>query len=174
MTSGCSYFIFFILLRSIILIQDNTTHLPHNYLNDTNTFYDAASAALMASSVYRLAVLSKCYTHLPAAELFRSALINNTASTSITLPSPRNDTVGIDKDGWLTPVVNPLSFAVVGSQSPEGESFVLLMEAARSDWVSKGSKGIKGAASRRTTSSFFSAGAALLLGGTLAVLATIL
>lgn len=123
----------------------------------------------MASSVYRLAVLSKKYNNIPAVETFRSILINNTASTSITLPSSSNNTVGIDKNGWLTPVVDPLSFAVLGSRSPEGQSFVLLMEAARSDWADKGSKGQKGGTSKRLSAS--SSFGALVLGGLLAATA---
>ncbi len=45
--------------------------------------------------------------------------------------------------------MNPLNFGSLGSKSPEGESFVLLLNAAYRDWVNGGSKGIKGAASGR-------------------------
>lgn len=34
----------------------------------------------------------------------------------------------------LSPVVDPESFAAQGDSSPEGEAFVLLMEAAWRDW----------------------------------------
>ena len=46
-------------------------------------------------------------------------------------------------DGWLTPVVNPLQWGVEGSESPEGQAFVLEMQAAWRDWVAGGSKGVK-------------------------------
>lgn len=143
--------------------------MPHNYLNDTSTFFDASSASLMASSVYRLAILSKQYNNIPAAESFRNALANNTALTP-GATSPNNGTVSVDSSGWLMPVVNPLSFGSGGAQSPEGESFVLLMEAARASWVQDGEKGQKGAAASRISTSRLEMGvAALLLGGALAV-----
>ncbi|KAF8292370.1 Six-hairpin glycosidase [Clavulina sp. PMI_390] len=129
----------------------NTTYnLPHNTLNDSSTFYDGASAALMASSVYRLAVLSKKYAAVPHAESFYSTLVSNTDSQTNSNTNS-NNTVRLDTNGWLTPVVNPTTFSTLGSESPEGESFVLLVDAARSDWVSKGSAGKTGAASRRWT-----------------------
>lgn len=37
-------------------------------------------------------------------------------------------------DGWLNNVVDPYAWNVAGQQSPEAQSFVLLMEAAWRDW----------------------------------------
>ena len=42
---------------------------------------------------------------------------------------------------WLTPVVNPHQFGVQGSKSPEGQAFVVEMQAAWNDWVFAGSPG---------------------------------
>jgi len=42
-------------------------------------------------------------------------------------------------------VVNPHEFGVEGSESPEGQAFVLLMQSAWGDWVLAGSKGENGA-----------------------------
>jgi hypothetical protein len=46
-----------------------------------------------------------------------------------------------DSNGWLTPVVNPYNIGVQGSQSPEGQAFVVMMQAAWNDWVNAGSTG---------------------------------
>lgn len=43
-------------------------------------------------------------------------------------------------DGWLTPVVDPYQYGQEGTNSPEGEAFVLEMTAAYRDWVAAGSK----------------------------------
>jgi hypothetical protein len=53
--------------------------------------------------------------------------------------------VHFDINGWLTPVVNPYDTAVQGSQSPEGQAFVVMMQAAWNDWVTNGSKGANAA-----------------------------
>ena len=47
-------------------------------------------------------------------------------------------------DGWLSPVVDPLtvgSEATGSTHSPEGQAFVVMMNAAWGDWVHSGSKG---------------------------------
>jgi hypothetical protein len=90
----------------------------------------------MASSVYRLAILSNHRHYVPYAESYRSSLVAG------------SKTATIDSNGWLNPVVNPLSFAASGSNSPESESFVLLMESAYRDWVSDGEKGANSAEPR--------------------------
>lgn len=48
-------------------------------------------------------------------------------------------------DGWLTPVVDPYSYSDPGVHSPEGEAFVLGMQAAWRDWVAAGSPGVNAA-----------------------------
>jgi hypothetical protein len=53
--------------------------------------------------------------------------------------------VHFTSDGWLTPVVNPLSFGQEGQNSPEGQAFVLELQAAYRDWVNNGSQGKNGA-----------------------------
>lgn len=90
----------------------------------------------MAASVYRLAVLSSHRHYVPFAQSYRSSLISGSKTASV------------DSNGWLKPVVNPLSFGASGSNSPESESFVLLMESAYRDWVSDGKKGANSAVPR--------------------------
>ncbi|KAF8337494.1 Six-hairpin glycosidase-like protein [Cantharellus anzutake] len=107
--------------------QDSSTSLSRNYVDDNTSFLEASGSVLMASAVYRLAILSKSYGHVQNAEHLRSS------------NSPGGH---IDVEGWLYPVL--------GSRSPEGESFVLLLNAAYGDWVKAGSEGAKSGAAVRS------------------------
>ena len=85
-----------------------------------NTFSDASASALLASAAYRLAFLGVIDSNsdlIATAEKLRAAV-----------------EAGVGSDGWLAPVSDPLSFTTEGSESPEAEAFVLLMEAAWVDW----------------------------------------
>lgn len=119
----------------------------HNYVDDNTTFVDASGAALLASTVYRHALLTQTYRHLPAAESVRRALwapssgIGNDFVNSSSLVNMTHFTYA----GWLTPVVNPDSFGDEGSESPEGQAFVVQMFAAWRDWVDNGSVGANAA-----------------------------
>lgn len=69
---------------------------------------------------------------------------SSTPSSTHTIPSlrirdPSSALQHFTTDGWLTPVVNPYQFSAQGSQSPEGQAFVLEMQAAWRDWVTAGS-----------------------------------
>ncbi|KAF9231375.1 hypothetical protein BU15DRAFT_90927 [Melanogaster broomeanus] len=124
------------------------------------TFLDASSTALLASTVYRLSLLSGVHTYIPFAEVSRKSLSasakgsnsisasapSTTSSLSTSSPtSPSSPgTPGLlhfSSDGWLTPVVDPYSYPDPGQDSPEGQAFVLSMQAAWKDWVSDGSLG---------------------------------
>ena len=94
-----------------------------NYFN-RNSFSDASSAALMAAVSYRLAQLNLGSSTLAAAQRTRLAIYSSLSPTT----------------AILTPVVNPLSYSNEGTYSPEGQAFMLLMEAAWRDWVLAGSK----------------------------------
>ncbi|GJJ14119.1 hypothetical protein Clacol_008376 [Clathrus columnatus] len=97
-----------------------------NYATDNTTFEDASSTALLAASTYRLAVLEGIYHNLPHAEKSRKTLSTSSHITS---------------EGWLTPVVDPINWTNEGSDSPEGQAFVVEMTAAWKDWVAIGSPG---------------------------------
>jgi rhamnogalacturonyl hydrolase YesR len=97
-----------------------------NYVDNTSTFTDAAGATLLAASVYRISNLADVHDHVSQAEQTRKAIAANGH---------------IDSNGWLTPVVNPHAYGEEGSQSPEGQAFVLQMQAAYKDWQAAGSKG---------------------------------
>jgi len=128
---------------------DPTTNLFFNYADEMNTFLDAASTAIIASTVYRLSLLRGVHTHLPAAEKCRQALFNTSSSSSSNSSSNFNGLTHFSSDGWLTPVVNPDSFGSEGSDSPESEAFVLDLQATWTDWVNAGSVGANGARAGR-------------------------
>ncbi|KZT34675.1 Six-hairpin glycosidase [Sistotremastrum suecicum HHB10207 ss-3] len=118
---------------------DPSSGLFFNYADNTSTFLDASSTALLASTVYRNALLTGQHRHIPSAEISRKALFGTNSDGSM---------AHFDGEGWLTPVVNPENTGVQGSKSPEGQAFVVELEAAWSDWVNAGSPGVNGG--RRT------------------------
>ncbi|SCZ98986.1 BZ3500_MvSof-1268-A1-R1_Chr7-1g09342 [Microbotryum saponariae] len=93
--------------------------LFHNYLDNPNTFTDAASTALLTAVSFRLAQFKISESTLAKAQETRIALHSHISSTT----------------GLLSPVVDPLSFGRIGQQSPEGQAFVLMMEAAWADYT---------------------------------------
>lgn len=137
-----------------------------NYADDDSSFDDAASAALLAATAYRLSTLAGKHKHVYLAERTRVAL---TARSNLG-GGPSNGTfvsmVHFDADGWLSPVVNPLSVGESGSKSPEAQAFVLMMQAGYQDWAQAGYNGVnagtRGAAPLSLALSF-GAGVALVL-----------
>ncbi|KAI5981511.1 Six-hairpin glycosidase-like protein [Pisolithus marmoratus] len=148
--------------------------LFHNYADNSSTFTDASSTALLASTVYRLSLVWGVHTYIPIAELCRKALsapagsivdISTGGTGTVSVPSSATPTsttsapsasstatetsgmLHLTPDGWLTPVVDPYSYLEQGQQSPEGEAFVIAMQAAWRDWVAGGAIGINGAVS---------------------------
>ncbi|KAF8317437.1 hypothetical protein DL93DRAFT_2077103 [Clavulina sp. PMI_390] len=125
--------------------QANTGAL-YNYIdcvalgnaNTTKCFEDSAGTALMAANTFRLAQIlysdEACtstldvggkilFPNLLAAERAREYIVNHVNTTT----------------GIVWPIVNPLNWAVElaeGGTSPEGEAFVLLLQAAYQDWWS--------------------------------------
>jgi len=100
--------------------QANGTLL--NYLDQPDSFADSASTALMAASTFRFARITCNNTHIPAAILALQLVQDS-----------------IDDQGWLLNTVDPLTFSspsAPGQHTPEGQSFVLLLEAAVADWKS--------------------------------------
>ncbi|KAF7791993.1 hypothetical protein EIP86_003020 [Pleurotus ostreatoroseus] len=112
-----------------------------NYADDNSTFDDASSATLLASTVYRLALLWGTHTYVPQAEQARQALFAPSSSSS---SNNGSSLAHFTSDMWLTPVVNPDQFGDEGSQSPEGQAFVVELDAAWRDWVAAGSPGTSG------------------------------
>ncbi|KAF8063618.1 Six-hairpin glycosidase-like protein [Lyophyllum atratum] len=121
---------------------DSQSSLFPNYASQPPTapgnFLDAASTALLASTVYRFSLLWGDHSHLPVAERSRKALFASTSAPNMSLAH-------IDANGWLTPVVNPHAYREQGQESAEGQAFVVELEAAWRDWVADGAKGANGA-----------------------------
>jgi hypothetical protein len=69
----------------------------------------------------------------------------------------------IDSDGWLAPVANPENPGAKGTHSPEGQAFVVEMQAAWQDWVAIGSPGANTPRTMRATSGAVVAGVVLAL-----------
>lgn len=78
-----------------------------------------------------MSLLTGVHKHLPSAEKSRTTLSSSNSS----------GLVHFDQSGWLTPVVDPYNVGAAGSKSPEGQAFVVMMQAAYSDWAQDGSKG---------------------------------
>jgi hypothetical protein len=93
-------------------------------------FDDASSSALLASTVYRLSLLTgKNNLYIPQAERTRLALFSSISTEDF------SHTPHFTSDGWLTPVVDPDDISEEGAESPEGEAFVLMLYSAWRDWV---------------------------------------
>jgi hypothetical protein len=150
-------------------LQDSSSNLFHNTADKSNTFLDASSTALLASSVYRLAVLTKDGSHASSAESARKALSSTNSSSSSSNSNNTNSTSSnlkhITPQGWLTPVVNPMVYTDQGSQSPEGQAFVVEMQAAWKDWVAAGSPSSGEVGTRITNVALVVALGAVVVGG---------
>jgi hypothetical protein len=107
--------------------------LMHNYILNQSYFPDAAGPIMLAGAAYRLSAMDLTSVYVPYAER-----TYNNVSTYL------NSAAG--SDGWVAPVVNPYDWYSAGAKSPEAQSFVLIMEAARRDWVANGSRNETGQA----------------------------
>lgn len=104
--------------------QSSGALLNYIDLDPSKTFEDAAGTALLAAGTFRLAALvfgtsNAPYVNVAAAEKGREWVIAQ-----------------IGSDGWLRNVVDPYDWHKEQSagQSPEGQSFVLMLQAAYRDW----------------------------------------
>lgn len=85
---------------------------------------------------------------LPSSRISRLSTLNITntyANLSVTLLSAVSQKV--NSTGYLTQAVNPVNFAAQGTQSPEGQSFILLAYSAYYDWVKAGKQGFSSSSS---------------------------
>jgi hypothetical protein len=93
-----------------------------NYIDQPDSFADSASTALMAASTFRFASITNINNNIPAATLALQLVQDS-----------------LDDQGWLLNTVDPLTFSspsAPGQHTPEGQSFVLLLEAAVVDFLS--------------------------------------
>ncbi|WVO19538.1 uncharacterized protein IAS62_000826 [Cryptococcus decagattii] len=96
----------------------------YNYINNTSSFEDASSAALMSHVGLRLSTLG---------------ITNDYVDMALSLLSAASSYV--NSTGYLTQVVNPLDFSEQGEESPEGQSFLVMAYAAHKDWNNAGRAG---------------------------------
>ncbi|KAG2088566.1 uncharacterized protein F5147DRAFT_726818 [Suillus discolor] len=100
------------------------------------------------------------YSHINSNGLFYNYADNNTtfydASSTVTSSTALAGTgttvsglLHFTPEGWLTPVVNPYSYGVQGSDSPEAQAFILELQAAWRDWVADGAHGTNSAREAR-------------------------
>ncbi|KAH9924009.1 Six-hairpin glycosidase-like protein [Fomitopsis serialis] len=165
-------------------LADSDSSLFHNYANETkstdtgSSFLDASSTTLLASTVYRLALLQGIHSHVPHAEKSRKALsapadANATATSSYSLPTPSADAgAGLSHFSpqmWLTPVVDPYNWAAQGGSSPEGQAFVVELDAAWRDWVQVGAPGVNAAVRLGPAGGAWGAVGAVVLGAAVLV-----
>ncbi len=75
----------------------------------------------MAAVTYRMAVYTNDTSLIPYADKALQVIVDS-----------------IDEDGWLQNTVDPYTFTtatVEGGYSPEGQAFVVLLDAAHRDWI---------------------------------------
>jgi hypothetical protein len=135
------------------LFKNYADGFNNSYGNSTsnNNFDDASSSALLAATVYHLALLTGNKTFIPQAERTRAALFATNGTSAPSAPSSSSSSSSSNSSsasassafahtpyfttaGWLCPVVDPLNVGSEGSQSPEGQAFVLMLHAAWRDW----------------------------------------
>lgn len=96
-----------------------------NYIDSprsSSSFPDASSTALLAASTFRLAALTFGSSSAPSVNVAAASAARAWVISQV------------GDDGWLGSVVNPYNWHEEGSKSPEGQSFVLMLEAAYRDW----------------------------------------
>jgi len=86
---------------------------------DLGDFEECAWTTLLAATTYRLAVLTG-----------DESMIYNAKQAFDYIETQ------ISEDGTLTKVVDPFNWSTPGTQSPEGQAFVLLLQAAWRDYTS--------------------------------------
>lgn len=89
----------------------------------SSTFVDMSGTALLAAATFRLASFTSAP---PSTKGIQSAI----KARSLVLAS-------VDNQGWLVNVVDPLDRHSPGEKSPEGQAFVIMLEAAYRDWQSR-------------------------------------
>ncbi|KAN0066336.1 hypothetical protein ACQY0O_000430 [Thecaphora frezii] len=118
------------LLDAAYPLLDEDSLLFHNYMNETDTFLDAAGTALLTYATFRLASVTGNDRHVDQAERIYARL-----GTALTHEATF-------RDGFET--VDVLGFTQAGDTSSESLSFMMLMDAARRDHRSGGIARITG------------------------------
>jgi rhamnogalacturonyl hydrolase YesR len=109
----------------IVAAKSRTTSsgLVRNYMTTQSSFIDTAASSLLAYSAFRLSTMGFTNDHVGFANQIHSTVVGS----------------HIAENGTLTEAVDPLVWDRQGyNGSPEGQSFVLLMQAAYGDYRAGG------------------------------------
>lgn len=131
-------------------------NMLRNTMNDPNSFYDAASTALMAATVYRASNVMGRHDYVRFAERSRLTLFTpNSGPFTNQNWTSFSDYEYFTTDGWLRPVVDPVNVGsrLENGRSAEAQAFVVMLHSAWRDWTWAGEKG-KNAAVGRVGASF--------------------
>lgn len=123
---------------------------PSYLASPSTAFSDSASTALLAATTYRLAAHlvrhpNITFTNTTTGTQTTQSLADILARAGYSVRSllepagMARQAVAASIDpttGWLLNVVNPWSYSQRGTVSPEGQAFVLMLEAAARDWES--------------------------------------
>ncbi|KAJ3998634.1 Six-hairpin glycosidase [Lentinula boryana] len=110
-----------------------------NTIDDPTSFPDSSGTALLASVTYRMAVYSNDTSLIPYADKAFQVIGDS-----------------IDENGWLRNTVDPETFdtpSAASSASPEGQAFVLLLQAAYTEYAQSVASGQVIPTSNSTSSS---------------------
>jgi hypothetical protein len=120
---------------------------PSYIASPSSAFADASGTALLAATTYRLAAHLVRYPKITnstdggaTGSQSLSEILARAGYSVRSLLEPAEkarQAVAANVDpttGWLLNVVNPWSYSQRGSNSPEGQAFVLMLEAGARDW----------------------------------------
>lgn len=103
--------------------RTTSSGLVRNYITDPSSFPDTAGSAMLAYSAYRLSTMGFTSDHTGFANQIHSTVVQK----------------HLAENGTLTETVDPLVWDRQGTEgSPEGQSFVLLLQAAYGEFRSTG------------------------------------
>lgn len=104
-----------------LCIQREDGSLGNVIDSDQDVFSDGAATALLAAVTYRMAAFTDDTDLIPKANKAYDYVQDN-----------------LDESGWVISAVDPYTFTTQltsGQHSPEAQAFVLMLEAARRDFV---------------------------------------
>ncbi|KAG8685770.1 hypothetical protein FRC09_014538 [Ceratobasidium sp. 395] len=120
---------------------------PNFLISPSSAFSDASGTALLAATTYRLAAHIVKYPNITFTNATGASTTESLADIlarsgysvrSLLEPAGKaRQAVAASVDpitGWLQNVANPWSYSQRGTTSPEGQAFILMLEAAARDW----------------------------------------
>jgi len=113
------------IVDAVIANDDDKSGLLRNYLDDTDYFGDTSGSALMAATVYRMAVLEPT--------VFGKKYVQWAEKKTIAVMKQVDHHTGIV--AFATNPIEPTSRIPMVTGSSEGQSFILMLYAARLDYL---------------------------------------